>query len=515
MNFSCARPAAFFAILLIIPVAVFNCSRLKKIAEKKKLIVRTALHSISFCMLIFAFADLSWGSYLVPVQKSGSSVGFVFDISHSMKAEDGPEGISRLEASALYAKKLLEKMNGSSVCVVLAKGDGIAAIPLTEDFVLIESLLEVLNPSLMTAPGSRLGKGILCAKEALNTNFSAAGRIWLFTDGEETDSGLQNALGECIKSSIPVSIVGFGKENEIPVIAGDGKTVVPTALRKEAILKAISETEKRFSSYENQPQLEFINSEDKDSARKLLSPLKITTTTAYETKPIPQYPFFLVLALLFFAAGFVFSEFNFFILRKSTPLLMILIFLPPLITGCNQNKKDVLKGVYAYNQQDYQHSISLFMEAARLSLEAQNQTAADFCLYDLGTAYLKLDEDRAAMEKFSGISEDAPEAVKYCAFYNAGVIAHKNADYEKAAEFFKKALEADSSKIDAKINLELSIRQQDINVKNNQSKTSPSSEDKNSNSELEKAVFKRIKENDKKQWKNSEQSQEKNLSGDF
>ena len=515
MNFNCGRPLAFFLLFLLIPVIIFRIVQLKKIDAKlrKKLAARTFFNLISFCMLIFAFADISWGRHLVPVQKNSSSVSFVFDISNSMNAKDGPDDVSRMEASAIYAKKLLSNMEGTSVSVVLAKGDGIAAIPLTEDFMLIESLLEVLSPGLMTAPGSSLGKGIITAKDSFSTNFSTAGRIWLFTDGEETDSALQNALGECIKTSIPVTIIGFGQENEIPVLAGDGKTIVKTALRKEKILKTISEVEKHFASYKNRPQIQFVSSIEKGSAAQLLSQLKDSRITTYESKPVPRHKFFIVLTLIFFTLGIFVCEFNFKLFYKGKKAVLLTISL--FLCGCSQKRTTVLKGVYAYSQQQYQHSISLFKQAEQEAVEEENQTARDFCLYDIGTAYLKIDENAAAMEKFAQISEDAPANVKYRAYYNAGIIAHKNSDYEKAADFFKKALQADSSKINAKINLELSIQQQEIDVKKKQNQTTPASEEKSRNSDLQKAIFQRIKENDKKQWKNSDDSQNKNLAEDF
>ena len=119
------------------------------------------------------------------------------------------------------------------------------------------------------------------------------------------------------------------------------------------------------------------------------------------------------------------------------------------------------------------------------------------------------------MEKFSQISADAPVSVRYGAYYNAGVLAHKNEDYEHAVEYFKKALEVDSTRVDAKINLELSIQSVEVNVQHNQSQALPAAEDNSINQDLEKAVFERIKENDQKQWKNSEASQSDSLADDY
>ena len=64
------------------------------------------------------------------------------------------------------------------ILVFAAKGEGIIAIPLTQDYSLIESLLDVISPELMTMPGTSLGKGILKAKESLQKANNTAGQIW-------------------------------------------------------------------------------------------------------------------------------------------------------------------------------------------------------------------------------------------------------------------------------------------------------------------------------------------------
>ena len=68
----------------------------------------------------------------------------------------------------------------------------------------------------------------------------------MFTDGEETDSHLKPALSECIKSGIPVSIIGFGNEDETPVLAGDGQTFVNSALRSQKIISTIEDAKKNM-----------------------------------------------------------------------------------------------------------------------------------------------------------------------------------------------------------------------------------------------------------------------------
>lgn len=127
-----------------------------------------------------------------------------------------------------------------------------------------------------------------------------------------------------------------------------------------------------------------------------------------------------------------------------------------------------------------------------------------------------LGETKAAMERFSQIPEDAPSQIKYATFYNSGIIAQKNANFEEAQNFFRKALEIDNSKLDAKINLELSMQQiQEEKIKQNQANTIPVNKNNSEISNLDKSLFKHIKENDQKQWKNSETSQTQNIANDY
>lgn len=100
MNISCERPYALFAILIIIPVLIliaihnrkanyasgFSNSKgsafVKRLFNIQKMIfIRSLFIALAWCMLVLAYAKISWGTYLMPVQKNGTAVSFVFDIS--------------------------------------------------------------------------------------------------------------------------------------------------------------------------------------------------------------------------------------------------------------------------------------------------------------------------------------------------------------------------------------------------------------------------------------------------
>lgn len=547
---TCERPYAFFLLLLIIPAIIFVILKNRKNSfyvkqnfrvhksyvgtsrifnYRKFIFLRSFFLTLGWTMLVCAYAGIYWGTNLVPVQKNGTSVSFVFDISNSMMAEDGPKGMTRLKAAAKYAETLLDKIEennlGTPVSVVIAKGDGVVAIPLTEDYVSIRSLLNAISPSLMTVPGTSLGKGIAKAKTSFPSNYAYAGRIWVFTDGEETDGHLKSTLIDNIQSGIPVTIIGFGQEEESKVLTGDGVTYVNSALRANQIKTTIAEAQNATINLKDQTPIKYINSLEKGSALSLLSQLKSIDgqVMTYEAKPVSRYTTFLLLGIIFFVLAYLFMEFDITKLfrdNKKTSVLMVftLFSIMCTFTGCSKNTAQILQGTYAFEQKQYGTAVSCYLDVVKDSVQNHDEKLLSYSLYDLGTAYAKLEEYEAALDKFSQISDSAPEAIKYAAAYNEGIILAKNGKYQEAQESFKKALAIDSSKIDAKINLEVSIQKaaaEKIQASQPQAKSTPTENQDDPVPDMQEAVFERIKEHDEGKWKNSEQSQSQSSAEDY
>lgn len=510
-----------FLLIFIIKMLIlkeFICIKYKKTFAKKGFFI-----FLSFIFVILAFLGISWGTKLEPVQKTGNCVSMVFDISNSMMAKDCPENSTRLYAASFYAKKLLSKMPNSMVSVVLAKGDGVLAVPVTQDFNIIESLLDVLSPSFMTAPGTSLGKGILKAKESLN-NKNFAGQILVFTDCEETDGELQKSLEFCAKDGIPVTIIGFGDEKKSKILAGDGKTVIETALRQKEIELLITKINEKLKILRNKTKISYINSAKKGSATEIIAE-KENFVTTYEAKPVLRFKFFLFLAITAFSLSFILTEFNFNIFseKKSNKnaaktsfllILMIFLFTAETFTSCSSDTVKIFKGTNYYQQKKFQKAVKCFVEVAENPAE-KNQKSQAYAIYNLGTTYSMLGEDEIALEKFLQVKNDAPENVKYAAFYNAGIIYYKNGDFENASEYFKKAIQTDNSKEDAKINMEISMKMIQAKTHQNQANAFLASQNQNKENELKDKIFKHIRENDKKQWKNSETNQIQDLATDY
>ncbi|MCR5386311.1 MAG: VWA domain-containing protein [Treponema sp.] len=561
MGISFARPQ--FLWLLIAEIFLFaylfiNTKKILKIArsfinrKNKDLAVYTPsqiylrlffkgiFRCLAWMSLVFALAGISWGSVSTPVQKNGKSCAFVFDISYSMTANDAPDSLTRLKASAEYVKMLMEYMDGISVSCILAKGDGAIAIPQTEDFASVYSLLDSLSPSMMSAPGSSLGKGIEAALRSFPSSSSKSPVILLFTDGDETDSALTPAINKAIRQGVCVVIIGFGSERETEITAGDGVTPVKTALRSEK-LKAVcrdvnskNQSGKSFSFIKT-AHAKFVDASEVGSAVKVIYELRnipqdkkqLTTedilngfsgdeesvTVSYEMQSVDRHEFFIILAIILFIISIIVSEFSLKNLKYMANAAVI-VCLPLMFTSCGTNFKDakkILESTWNWYQKDYNKAISGYTETIDSADANNDEVTKQYALYGLSVTYLMQNEKNASMERLEQISPDAPVKIKFASYYNAGIIAQREGDHEKAIELFKSALLVSPDNINAKINLELSQTQESQKAKEGEQEMTPSSEDKENVSDIEKAIFNRMRENDQNQWKNHE-APEKNSS---
>ncbi len=344
-------PQALLLILLLIPAVPLAVGRFRKTLSilgaaigthgaahsaahsaagfslKQRFAGRTVLWSAAWILLATAAAGPFIGERAVPSGRRGKAAAFVFDISWSMTAEDMQP--SRLQAAALYASALLERMEETPVSVILTKGDGITAIPLTEDYAVITSLLGNLSPGLMSAPGTDLEKGIQAAAASLAAGDGAlrgaasftGGTIILFTDGDETLGDFESAVTEAARQGITVILAGFGREEEVPVITGDGVSTAMTALRERELIRAADRVNRRIrkggtvlpGGDRASPPVVYIEALRQGSALEILDRISEEPSAegmGYKMEPAGRAPVFAGAALLLFIAGIMAAEFH-------------------------------------------------------------------------------------------------------------------------------------------------------------------------------------------------------------
>ena len=116
----------------------------------------------------------------------------------------------------------------------------------------------------------------------------------------------------------------------------------------------------------------------------------------------------------------------------------------------------VAEGARAYAGGDYQQANIAYIEAGR------SEGFEEWIAYDLGTVYYALGEVDAAESEWRIASGTLDEELSYRVLFNYGVLLYGRGSYAEAYEKFRNALEINPSGVEAKINLELTIKKMEV-----------------------------------------------------
>ncbi len=191
--------------------------------------------------------------------------------------------------------------------------------------------------------------------------------------------------------------------------------------------------------------------------------------------------------------------------------IVALLCLSSVLTGCGTPLKkarlaevaDILAGVIAWARQDFPASTTHFLDSLTRSETEPDSSFSDYALYGLGSTYLAGDEREAAGDRFDSIGPDAPVEIIASVWYQRGIIAYRDGDYDAAAKAFRRSIETGGAAPDARVNMELSLRSRDESRSRSSAgptavRTEPAT-DPAANS-----IFNLIRKKEQDRWKNQE-----------
>ena len=195
--------------------------------------------------------------------------------------------------------------------------------------------------------------------------------------------------------------------------------------------------------------------------------------------------------------------------------ISILIFLISSCSKIDRARLNFLSGYIAWKQNDWNKAASKFFKSIDLSEELKDERIKDYSDFAIGSIYLMQNEDASALSRFEAINENTDKNLDSYIYYQKGIIAFKNHEYENAIKFFKKSLELKPNSVDAKINFELSMRyQKKEKEKLPNSKSAAVIEDKETDLS-EKTILNLIRKKEKEQWQKKEQENKQPQAFDY
>ena len=158
----------------------------------------------------------------------------------------------------------------------------------------------------------------------------------------------------------------------------------------------------------------------------------------------------------------------------------------------------MLAGAFAWHNQDWDKAVLSFLPLSA----SPDKTISDFAAYGLALSYIEQDELKAAMSRLSAIDGASSERLRSAVWYEKGICEYLSGNYSEAALCFRRSLEIEPSRADAKINLELSLLQAE-SEEANAATFSPMQDSAAENREpsAESAVYSLIERKEIEQWR--------------
>lgn len=179
--------------------------------------------------VILALAGPKVGTEVREVKRRGVDMLIALDLSASMNAEDVRP--SRLDKAKFEINRLIERLKGDRVGLVVFTGEAFLQSPMTLDYSALKLFLEIADTDQMPSSATDFKSALETAKtafEALDENETNAAKVLLIiSDGEDHGQSYSEALSELTSGNISVYTLGVGTEegSTIPLYAEDGRLV--------------------------------------------------------------------------------------------------------------------------------------------------------------------------------------------------------------------------------------------------------------------------------------------------
>ncbi|MDR1862388.1 MAG: VWA domain-containing protein, partial [Treponema sp.] len=378
----------------------------------------------------------------------------------------------------------------------------VLAVPLTYDSESVLNFLDSLGDFSVTGTGTNLESLVDAAAAAFRDDSPSRREIILFSDGEALSGSLEGAANRARSRGVTLSAVGLGSDEGGQVPAGPGapdgfllsEGVPVISARRSDLLKRAAEKSGGFYADGNRDEAaqraaDYIRSLSAESA-----------LIGHRRESRPRWRLFVLLAL----ASFGLSRLLSFSRRKAKTALILGCVFSLLGSSCSgiQGKLYVMEGNFFNSRGMYTQAIDSYLKAL------DYPGAAPYGEYGLGSAYSALEEGKAALERYGkaakelGDQRDNHHELLYRIHYNSGIIHFEEGDYGKAAKAFKKALEIDGGRIEAKRNLELSLLTLSRNA--GPQAAAPSANAGEGGEAGTSALFEYLRKKEQEQWKSRE-----------
>lgn len=173
------------------------------------------LYLLAFAFVIIGIVNPQVGTKLEEVKRKGADLMICLDVSNSMNAEDLQP--SRLEKAKQAISKLINKLEGDRLGVIVFGGEAYVQLPITTDYAAAKLFMESINTDMIPTQGTAIGNAIDLAVESFGKDEGKNKAIVVITDGENHEDDAIKAAEAAAEKGIAVHTIGMGSIEGSPI----------------------------------------------------------------------------------------------------------------------------------------------------------------------------------------------------------------------------------------------------------------------------------------------------------
>ena len=228
------NPKYLWLLLVIVALAILFAiaeiirrKRLEKVGDSNlvKLLIPEAslgrkiakfiMISLAFACIIIGLARPQSGSKLKEVTFTGIEIVTALDVSNSMLAEDVKP--NRLGNAKMFIERIINKLNGNRLGMVIFAGDAFVQMPITTDVRSARLYLSSISTDDIAVQGTDLAQALTLASRSFSSDEDVSKVIVLMTDGENHEEDAIEVAKSLKEQGIIVMTVGFGSPSGVPI----------------------------------------------------------------------------------------------------------------------------------------------------------------------------------------------------------------------------------------------------------------------------------------------------------
>ena len=312
----------FFSVLMVL-YSIWKVKAYKKFGDlkvirqlmpwssAKKQTLKFLLLMLAFIALIFGLANPQVGSKLEKVQRKGADLMIALDVSNSMLAQDiRPD---RLTRAVQGITKLIDKLEGDRIGIVVFAGKAYVQLPITTDYAAAKLFLSTISTKMVPSQGTAIKDAIdLSASSFRQDNRSKA--IIIITDGEDHEGDAVESAKAAAEEGIKIFAIGMGSPDgtPIPLYDDSGRQMgYKTDKNGQVIVSRLDET--TLQQVASAGDGIYVRaSTGQDGLGKILDEINALEKQEIETKLFSEYDsrfqYFLAISIIFLLLEFLIPE---------------------------------------------------------------------------------------------------------------------------------------------------------------------------------------------------------------